>query len=133
MRAIGLNILLLMMCSYSVLANPFIGSWELVSGEVVDEAGRVQSYDALNMKAIKIIAEHHYSFISMSGDSFWGASSGRYAFDQTHYTEKPIYASYSLAPNAEYRFKYTIKNNEWHNERWENNQRVEYEVWRKVQ
>jgi len=125
-------LLSLLLFSLSAHANPFIGTWELVAGEVVNEQGELQTYSALKMKAIKVIAEHHYSFISMSGDTFWGAGSGRYEFDQTHYVEMPLYTSYPLAPNSEYRFLYQIKNNEWHNERWQGDQRVEFEIWRKL-
>jgi hypothetical protein len=115
--------------SYS---NPFIGSWQLVSGEYVNDKNELVDYAEADLHSIKVLSTTHYSFISMSGEKFWAAGAGSYQFDDKSYTENPIHASYSLAHGSLYVFQYKMNEAYWHNSRWEDGKRVEYEVWRKL-
>ena len=115
--------------SYS---NPFIGSWQLISGEYINDKNELVDYAAAEMNSMKVISASRYSFISMSGEKFWAAGAGSYQFDEKIYTETPIYTSYKIAEGSEYAFQYQVIGEHWHNSRWKDGKRVEYEIWGKI-
>ncbi|GHE87581.1 hypothetical protein [Thalassotalea profundi] len=112
--------------------NPFLGTWQLVSGEYLNDKQVMISYDSLGLSSQKIINEQHFSFVSMANGKFWAAGTGTYTYNEKEYFESPKMASYPLESGGVYTFKYKIQDNLWHNERWHNNIRVEYEIWQKV-
>ena len=118
--------------SINSFANEFSGTWQLISGEYKDHEGKIIQYEKLQMKSIKVISDTHFSFISMSGDKFWSSGAGNYRFTENEYIEMPIFTSYGASQGKEYIFTYKIENNLWHNSRWEQEERVEYEVWQKL-
>lgn len=121
--------LLFSMHGYS---NPFIGTWQLVSGEYVNEKNKIVDYADADINSIKVLSANHFSFISMSGDKFWAAGAGTYQFDKKLYSETPIHTSYSITQESKYTFQYQLIDELWHNSRWAEGKRVEYEVWRKL-
>ncbi|HBY85202.1 MAG TPA: hypothetical protein DEO86_04940 [Colwellia sp.] len=118
--------------SVNAIENEFNGSWELISGEYLNNKGVMIQYEDLKISSIKVISGTHFSFVSMSGDKFWSSGAGSYRFTEKEYIESPIFTSYGAALGKEYVFTYTIKNNTWYNSRWDKGTRVEYEVWRKL-
>ncbi|MGB1199666.1 MAG: hypothetical protein ACPG46_11505 [Thalassotalea sp.] len=113
--------------------NPFIGTWQLVSGEYVNDKKEVVSYHSLEIRSQKVISSQHFSFVSMSKNKFWSAGTGTYTFTKNEYYESPTMASYPLEDGGTYTFTYQIKEGLWHNARWHGDTRVEYEIWKKVQ
>ncbi|MFC3094041.1 hypothetical protein DRW07_11210 [Alteromonas sediminis] len=120
-----------LLVSASLHAHPFVGTWELVSGEYIDQDGKRVQYSDLNFKSLKVITEQHFSFVTMAGEAFWSAGAGQYWFTDDQYIELPSYNSFSSPKGKKYVFTYKINGDEWHNERWENGVRVEFEVWRR--
>lgn len=112
--------------------NPFIGTWQLVSGEYVNDKNETISYQSIGIRSQKVISQKHFSFVTFSQDKFWAAGTGRYQFSDTTYIEQPSMASYPLEDNGIYTFRYEIKNGQWHNSRWHGTKRVKYEIWEKV-
>jgi len=107
------------------------GVWELVSGEYINHEGNLVNYRDLNLKAIKIIKQNHFSFVTMSGDTFWGSGIGTIEYSDKQFTETPIFTSYQAPEGKEYQFDYELQGELWLTYRWEDNLRVEHEVWRR--
>lgn len=120
--------------NFSVLADnsPFDGSWTLVSGEYVNQEGKLIQYADLNIQSIKVISDGHFSFTSMSGEKFWSAGTGKFEFNETDYSETPSFNSFGSPADKSYHFKYVLKGDEWHNKRIENGKIVEYEIWQRT-
>jgi hypothetical protein len=118
--------------SVNAFENKFIGSWKLVSGEYVDNEGKLIQYTDLKINSIKVISGTHFSFVSMSGNKFWSAGAGTYRFTESEYIENPIHTSYGATLGKEYVFTYKIENDLWHNSRWKEGKRVENEIWQKL-
>lgn len=112
--------------------SPFIGTWQLVSGEYVDANKKVIDYIIHEITSQKVINQSHFAFVSLSKGKFWGAGSGKYTFTNSEYIETPTFVSYPLEDDGVYAFKYTLENDLWKKSRWRNNERVEYEVWKRV-
>ena len=128
------QIILIVLLSFSVNAkeNIFSGTWELVSGEYIDYEGNLVSYDKLNLHSLKVITNTHFSFVTMSGDKFWSSGAGTFKYTKSEYIESPLYTSFNSPKGKKYVFKYKFDGDKWLSSRWENDKRVEYEVWQKV-
>ena len=111
--------LLCMAFSNHVLASPFMGAWQLVSGEYVGEDGKLAQYKDMKLKSMKVLTDKHFSFISMKGDEFWASGGGTYIFDKEKYTEIPVHTSYEVELGIRYTFKYRLEGDKWFNSRWE--------------
>ncbi|MDO6447271.1 hypothetical protein Q4493_15990 [Colwellia sp. 1_MG-2023] len=129
-----INIILAVIVSFAVNANEniFSGTWTLVSGEYIDHEGNLINYETLNLKSLKVINETHFSFVSMSGDKFWSSGAGTFTLTDNEYIESPTYTSFNSPKGKKYVFKYRIEGDKWFSSRWENDKRVEYEVWQKL-
>ena len=127
-------IVLTLLFSLSVNANEklFTGTWALVSGEYVDHEGNLVSYEGLNLSSIKVISNSHFSFVTMAGDKFWSSGAGTYIYTDSEYIESPLHTSFNSPKGKKYVFKYKKDGNKWFSSRWENEKRVEYEVWKKI-
>jgi len=127
-------LLLAAIASFSCLGqnNPFQGTWQLVSGEYLDKNGKTIHYDSLGISSQKVLSLKHFSFVSMAKGEFWAAGTGSYTYNETDYNETPKYASYPLEDGGTYTFGYEIKGDYWHNSRYRDDKRVEYEVWQRV-
>lgn len=128
------KIILIFLLSFSVNAkeNLFSGTWKLISGEYIDHKGNLVSYEKLNLHSLKVISKTHFSFITMSGNKFWSSGSGTFTYTNGEYIESPLYTSYNSPKGKKYVFKYRLDGETWFNSRWENEKRVEYEVWQRV-
>ena len=128
------KIFLIFLLSFSANAkeNIFSGTWELVSGEYIDHESNLVSYEKLKLHSLKVISETHFSFITMSGNKFWASGSGTFKYTNGEYIESPLYTSYDSPKGKQYVFKYRLDGETWFSSRWENEKRVEYEVWQRV-
>lgn len=130
------NVILILLCSFSVNVNAnenlFSGTWKLVSGEYINYEGKLVSYEELNLRSIKVISDTHFSFVTMSGDKFWSSGAGTFSFTNSEYIESPLYTSFNSPDGKTYTFKYKKEGDKWFTSRWENEKRVEYEVWQRV-
>lgn len=131
-KSIFIFFTLLITFSVNAASNKFQGSWQLMSGEYLNNEGKLIHYADLQMNSIKVISDSHFSFVSMSGDKFWSSGAGTYRFTDKEYIESPIHTSYGVTSGTEYVFTYKMENNTWYNARWENGERVEYEIWKKL-
>ena len=133
MNKLSLFILIIFL-PFSVYAkeNLFSGTWKLISGEYIDNKGSLISYRELNLRSLKVITETHFSFVTMSGDKFWSSGAGTFKYTNSEYIESPLYTSFNSLKGKEYVFKYKLDGDKWFSSRWENDKRVEYEVWHRV-
>lgn len=112
--------------------NPFKGTWTLISGEYLNEQNELVSYQTLGISSQKVIADKHFSFVSLANGKFWAAGTGTYSFSDKEYSEQPTMASFPMEDGGNYVFSYEIKGQYWHNSRWRGDKRVEYEVWQRI-
>lgn len=123
-----------LLCTKTAMAtNPFIGTWQLEQGEYLNAEGQLVQYSTLGIKSQKVINESHFSFVSTANGKFWAAGSGLYRVEQNQYFETLDFASFPLEHNGTYPFQFKMDGNLWHNERFKDGKRVEYEVWRKLE
>lgn len=108
------------------------GVWELVSGEYKNEHGEMIAYDEIGLKSLKIISGSHFSFTSMKGDDFWASGSGTYSFSEGRYVEELKFNSFGEKPGAQFSFSAELDGEYWRNARWDDGERVEFEVWKRV-
>ncbi|WP_051687386.1 hypothetical protein [Microbulbifer sp. HZ11] len=114
-------------------ADSLTGAWELVSGNYVDNKGTLLDYQDLDFKALKIISDRHFSFTSMKGGEFWASGTGTYEVADGKYTETLYFNSFGEQSGAKFVFTTRVEDEYWYNERWKDGERVEYEVWRRVE
>ncbi len=127
------RLLLIFTCIVSqAKANEFIGTWQLVSGEYLNDKGKRVNYKSLNLRSIKVISKTHFSFVTMAGDKFWSSDAGRYRVTDNQYIETALHTSYSAPKGKEYVFTFKIEDDIWYSSRMENGVRVEYEVWHRT-
>lgn len=126
------GLLTLVLASGLSTADDLTGTWELVSGEFKNAEGKMLDYQQEKFVGIKVINTHHFSFISKRDGEFWAAASGPYTATDTRYTETPTIASFGEVGEDSYEFRYTLDGDNWHTERFEGDERVEYEHWQRV-
>ncbi|WP_410499772.1 hypothetical protein [Chitinibacter sp. S2-10] len=112
--------------------NPFIGAWQLVSGECGEPGQTVEIYDMNALSSRKVITERHFTFLTLKDGAFYASASGTYTFDAERYTESPDMASYGAMVGQSYVFQFQLIDDLWHNRRFEGERQVEYEIWRRV-
>ena len=114
-------------------AEELTGVWQLVKGEYVNAEGQLVDYAQLDLHSIKIISATHFSFNSMQGNKFYASGSGTYRFSDGHYRETLQFNSFGESPGKIYEFSSKLEDGFWYNSRWSQGQRVEYEVWKKIE
>lgn len=120
--------------------NPFVGSWQLVSGKYLDGKGKWIHYGDLKLSAIKVISANHFSFTTMKNvgsldkpkQEFWAAGTGSYTYSDTDYVEYPQLNSFGVAPDKPFAFTYEINGDEWQTQRVEKGELKEQELWKKL-
>ena len=111
--------------------SPLDGAWQLITGECLDN-GTMLNYDTLDIRSRKVLGDGHFTFISYQQGKFWSSGGGRFALEGDRYTESPDMGTYPPEGFRDYVFSVRLKDDEWHNERWEGGVRVEYELWRRI-
>ena len=135
MKALSVVSLLFVLClpqTATAHQSPFAGTWQLISGEYLNDKNKIIKYSTLGITSRKVINQHHFSFVSTANGEFWAAGTGTYVFTASEYVESPQMASYPLEDGGNYTFKYELKGDMWHNARRREGVRVEYEVWQKI-
>jgi hypothetical protein len=120
--------------------NPFVGSWQLISGRYLDEKGLWVQYEHLHLNAIKVISNTYFSFTTVKENveldpkkhDFWAAGTGRYEYTETQYTEYPTFNSFGADISSAFTFDYEFKGDELHTKRVEEGLLKEAEVWQKL-
>jgi hypothetical protein len=112
-------------------SNPFVGAWELVSGEY-NENSSVINYEEAGLKSLKVLSENRFSFITSIKGSFYAAGGGEYVVENDTYTETPSFASDAALIGQRFSFQYQLDGDTWMNSRWQDGVRVEFEVWKRV-
>ena len=115
------------------VAQDLAGAWELVSGEYIDAEGELVNYGESDLQSVKILSATHFSFTSMKGRDFWAAGTGTYQLANGQYTETLQLNSFAAEPGTTFTFDTRVEDGYWYNSRWEEDKRVEYEVWRQVE
>lgn len=121
-------------------ANPFIGSWKLISGKYLDGKGQWVEYADLKLSAIKVVSANHFSFTTMKNIGsevkpeleFWAAATGYYQYSAVDYIEYPHLNSFGVKAGESFGFTYVIEGKEWRTERTENGELKEQELWLKL-
>ncbi|BFM22450.1 hypothetical protein [Gilvimarinus japonicus] len=126
-----LTLLFALSASYLQAAD-LTGTWKLAGGEFKNAEGAMLDYNQEKFIGIKVINADHFSFISKRNGEFWAAASGPYIATDSHYTETPSIASFGEVGKDSYEFRYRLEGDNWYTERFENDERVEYEHWRRV-
>ena len=118
-----------------VEANPLIGTWQLVSGQYLDEKQQWVDYKSLDLASIKIISDSHFSFTTIKNvqgsKQFWAAGTGTYQLTDKYYIETPELNSFGVVGTA-FKFEYTIKQDKLFTKRLENGVLKEQEVWQRI-
>ena len=118
-----------------VEANPLIGTWQLVSGQYLDEKQQWVDYRSLDLASIKIISDSHFSFTTIKNvqgsKQFWAAGTGTYQLTDKYYIETPELNSFGVVGTA-FKFEYTIKQDKLFTKRLENGVLKEQEVWQRI-
>lgn len=119
-----------------VKASALTGSWQLVSGQYLDDKAQWVDYQSLHLSAIKVIVAGHFSFTTMktvAGEStFWAAGAGRFEDNGHEYKEIIELNSFGVATGTEFVFRYQLKGEQWHTKRFEQGELKEVEVWQKL-
>ncbi|GGP18800.1 hypothetical protein [Silvimonas iriomotensis] len=111
--------------------TPFDGAWQLVSGECLDQ-GQWIRYDIDGIASRKVIAGGYFTFVTHKNGAFWSAGSGRVRHEEGVYTESPDMGTFAPEGMRDYVFTARLEGDLWHNARFENGERVEYEVWQRI-
>ncbi len=112
-------------------ANPLQGSWQLVSGKIID-GDKVTAYDEAGVQGIKVIAGNHFSFVSHTAEGFYAAAAGQIVIDGNNYSEMPLYSSYPPLIGATFSFTFAVEDDIWEKSRYESGELVEFEIWRRL-
>ncbi|UTF58979.1 hypothetical protein [Gilvimarinus sp. DA14] len=129
-------LLLLLSCFYLPVqaadTPDLTGTWELVSGFMIDAEGEKIAYDLEAMVSRKVLTATDYAFVSRKGGEFWAASTGPYIIEGDQYSETPELLSYTVAEGTRYNFTFRLEGDNWYTERTENGKTVEQEHWRRL-
>ncbi len=108
------------------------GAWELVSGSYIGADQVTIDYTQAGIRSLKVLSETRFSFVTTAQGAFYAAAAGEYRAENGLYVEIPALASHAEMIGQRYEFQFRLEGDTWENSRWENGQRVEHEVWRRV-
>ncbi|UJF23235.1 hypothetical protein [Shewanella sp. OMA3-2] len=119
-----------------VNTHTLVGTWELISGQYLDDKQQWIDYKSLHLTSLKIISKSHFSFTTMKSvqgtKQFWAAGTGTYQLTDKFYIEKPALNSFGVAEDESFKFEYQLKQNQLHTKRIENGVLKEQEVWQRI-
>ena len=96
--------------------NPMMGTWQLLSGTLIEKGDTVITDYTKNISFIKIINESHFAFLQhdknkgKDSTASFVAGGGSYTFQDSIYTEHLEYCSAREWEGNEFKFNVTIKN-----------------------
>ena len=112
----ALVIFILLSCETKKSPSPLIGTWQLISGTLIEKNDTVVTDYTKNKKFIKIINDSHFAFIthdlSKGKDSaaFFSAGGGSYTLADSLYTEHLEFCNDRAWENTDFHFTITISN-----------------------
>lgn len=95
---------------------PIAGTWQLISGTVIDKGDTAVTNYTKNVSFIKIINDNHFAFLQhdmskgKNADSVFAAGGGRYSLTANSYTEHLEYCSDRNWEGNDFTFTINIKN-----------------------
>ena len=100
----------------AVAPNPVVGTWQLVSGTLIEKGDTTVTDYTKNISFIKIINDTHFSFLQhdlkkgKDSTAVFAAGGGSYTFADNTYTERLEYCSDRAWEGHDFPFTITIKN-----------------------
>lgn len=95
---------------------PIAGTWQLITGTVIDKSDTAVTDYAKNVSFIKIINDTHFAFLQhdlnkgKNADSVFASGGGRYSLTNSMYTEHLEYCSDRNWEGNDFTFSINIKN-----------------------
>ena len=99
-----------------VSANPMVGTWQLITGTLIEKGDTTVTDYTKNISFIKIINDSHFSFLQhdlKKGKDYtevFGAGGGRYSIQDSVYTEHLEYCTDRAWEGNDFTFTVSIKN-----------------------
>jgi hypothetical protein len=104
-------------CETKKSSSPLIGTWQLISGTLIEKGNTTVTDYTKNKKFIKIINDTHFAFISHdlnkgkdSAAALFSAGGGNYTLADSLYTEHLEFCSDREWENNDFHFTVTINN-----------------------
>ena len=108
-----------------------VGTWELVSTRVTRGESTVLDERPPTVRALKVLNGTHYSLVTLRGDSFARAATGRYRVVGDSYSETIELASGRFTPGRTYTFRISVDGDSWTTDGGSDTDRY-HEVWRRL-
>jgi hypothetical protein len=117
--------------SVATVTPTLVGTWELVSTRVTRGDTVLLEVSAPKIRAIKILNATDYSVVTLRGEQFMRAGTGRYTLNGNEYVETVELASGRFTPGRAYTFRIDVNGDTWTTD---GGQGLElfHEVWRRV-
>jgi hypothetical protein len=107
---------ILLSCESKKTTPPLLGTWQLITGTVIEKNDTIVTDYTKNKKFIKIINDTHFAFIShdlnkgKDSTAMFSAGAGKYTLADTLYTEHLEFCSDRAWENNDFHFTITISN-----------------------
>ena len=95
---------------------PIVGTWQLISGTVIEKGDTTVTYYTKDLSFIKIINDTHFAFLKhdlnkgKDSSSAFGSGGGSYSLEDSIYTEHLEYCSDREWEGNDFKFTISIKN-----------------------
>ena len=95
---------------------PISGTWQLISGTIIENGDTTVTLYSKNLSFIKIINDTHFAFLKhdlnkgKDSSSSYDSGGGRYSLEDSVYTEHLEYCNEREWENNDFAFTITIKN-----------------------
>jgi hypothetical protein len=104
-------------CSTKKASLPINGTWQLLTGTLIEKGDTTVTNYSGNKKFIKIINDTHFAFLSHdlskgkdSTTAFFSAGGGKYSIKDSIYTEHLEYCNDRQWENNDFQFVVSIRN-----------------------
>lgn len=97
-------------------ASQIIGTWELITGTIIENGDTTITDYTENIRLIKIINETHFTFLNhdlnkgADSTATFVAGGGRYSLEENRYKENLEYCNFREWEGNDFEFEITIKN-----------------------
>jgi hypothetical protein len=112
-----LPVLLIFACNTPKISSPITGTWQLLTGTLIEKNDTTVTDYTQNKRFIKIINDSHFSFLGHdlakgkdSANAFYSSGGGKYTLKDSTYTEHLEYCSDRNWENNNFEFTIKINN-----------------------